>query len=122
MKTEIRPADAAMIARFPAADMAGKSARVLAAVRGDQVLGIGGVCRTEAGYLVFASLTDELRRDKRALVRGARAVLELARRCRAPLFATCDETIPGAANFLKHIGFAPGIGNLWFYEGARCRR
>jgi hypothetical protein len=122
VKTEICTADQALIARFPAADMGGKTARVLAAVRGEEVLGIAGVCRTESGYLVFASLTDELRRDRRALVRGMRAVMALAKRCRGPLLATCDEKIPKAAEFLRHIGFVPDATGLWHYEGGKCRR
>lgn len=117
MKTEIRVADGELLARFPHGDMAGKSARVLAAVRGDQVLGIAGIYRAESGYVVFASLTDELRRDRRAIVRGVRAVFALARRCRAPLYATCDEAIPAAAGFLHHLGFVPGNGGIWRYEG-----
>lgn len=122
MKTEIRAADAATLTRFPAADMDGKSARAIAAVRGDEVLGVAGIYRAEAGFLAFASLSDELRADRRAIVRGVRALRALARRCRAPVYATCDERISKAADFLRHVGFVPEPSGLWRYEEAQCRR
>lgn len=117
MRTEIVPAQASMLERFDA-DLAGKSVRMLAAVRGDEVLGVAGIYRAEAGYIVFAKLSAELIRDRRAIVRGARALFDLARRCRAPLYAVRDPGIPSSDGFLRHLGFVPGQGDLWPHRGA----
>lgn len=117
MKTEIRAATAADMAIFDG-EMAGKSARIIVAVGGEDVLGIAGICRGESGYFAFAKLSETLKQDKRALVRGIRALRPLIARCRAPLFANADLEIEGSDVLLRHIGFEPGAdGRPWRFTG-----
>lgn len=92
-----------------------KTVRAVAAVRGDQVLGIAGLYCDGLWTRMFSELTDELRRDKRALVRLARAVLELARP-RAPVYAEADPRIPGSAKLLEHMDFRHERGDIYILE------
>lgn len=114
MRTEIVPATAEMLERC--GGVPAKTVRAVAAVRGAEVIGVAGVYSSEAGWVMFADLTDELRADKRAIVRGIRAVLELVRRRRMVVVALADPEIRGSATLLEHIGFRRALGDAFLYE------
>jgi hypothetical protein len=90
------------------------TARAFAVVRGEDVLGIGGVYRDGAIQVMFSELTDELRRDKRSLIRLIRSVKALLRP-RAQAFA--DPEIKGSEALLEHMGFEPLVGRVYQWPG-----
>lgn len=62
---------------------------------------------------MLADISDRLRQDKRALVRGYRAAMAIAAKKNAPLHAVADPAIPKSAQFLEHLGFQKLTGDLY---------
>jgi hypothetical protein len=98
---EIRPATHEMLQRV-SGDVPKRTARAIAAVRGDEVLGVGGVYREGTNLVLFSYMTDELRKNKRALIRALRAVTRLMR---GTVYSWADPEIKGSDALLKHMGF-----------------
>lgn len=71
----------------------------------DKILGFAGIFPHDNRLVVISSLTDELRRCKRAIVTGYRRILEIADRSRLPLQALADEKVEASERFLEHLGF-----------------
>lgn len=106
MRTEIVPATAEMIERFRKCATE-RTVRAYAAVRGADVIGVFGVYRQPAHLVMFADLTDTMRKDKRAMVHGYRRMLELVKRIGLPVVSIADEDVDGSDVLLTHMGFAP---------------
>lgn len=96
MRTEIVPATAGML-DTP------HTVQAIAVVRGEEVLGVGGVI--VGSQMIFARITDALRADRRSLVRAYRRVLSLT--ALRPLYAHADPEIEGSERLLEHMGFEP---------------
>lgn len=114
MKVEIINPDRAILERFKSIRLV-KTIRAVAAVRGEEVLGVAGLYCDGTWTRMFSALTDDLRRDRRGLVKISRAVMELARP-RAPVYADADPEIEGSRKLLEHLGFKPVRGNLYVWE------
>jgi hypothetical protein len=104
MRTELVPATAEQLQAFRGQELE-RSVRAVAAVRDGQVLGVAGIYPGQAGWVMFAELSDDVRRDKRLVIRGYRAVQDLARRRPMPVVAIADPEIPGSDILLEHMGF-----------------
>ena len=82
--------------------------RGLAIVRGDQVLGVGGVAHV-ADYqlfLAFASLTDEARRHPVAVHKAGKRSLQIAREMGAEwVVSVANGSVPAAARWLERLGY-----------------
>ena len=100
----IVPATAEMVRVYRGEDMP-RSARVLAAVDDDRVLGIGGIYPDTARQVAFMDISDELRAHPRVLIRASRLVMQWVRDAKMPTHALCDEEIKRAAEFLEYLGF-----------------
>lgn len=87
------------------------SARALAVVDGERVLGVVGLCAMGNGQIMFTHISEELKKTPRVIVRAWRAIKAMTGRL--PTFAECDRTIPKAADFLIHLGFVPYNDKLW---------
>lgn len=114
MKVEIVTPDRALLEKFKSIRLM-KTIRAVAAVRGEEVLGVAGLYCDGTWTQMFSALTDELRRDRRGLVKISRAVMDLARP-RAPVYAEADPEIEGSRKLLEHLGFKPVRGNLYVWE------
>jgi hypothetical protein len=101
--TEIVPATPELLARFYG-DAPKRTARAVAVVRGEEVLGVGGVYREGTNSVLFSDMTDELRKNKRALVKALRAVMRLMK---GTVYSWADPDIEGSDVLLKHMGFEP---------------
>lgn len=104
MRTEIVPATTEQLQAFRGRTLE-RSVRAVAAVRNGKVLGVAGIYPGSAGWVMFADLSEEVRRDRRLVVRGYRAVQDLARRRPMPVVAIADPEIPGSDVLLEHMGF-----------------
>lgn len=110
--TEIRPATMEHFERLKSSPL--KTARAFAVVRGEDVIGIGGVYRDGASLVLFSELTDELRKDKRSLIRLVRAVTPMLR---PRTLALADPDIDGSDVLLEHMGFEPFEGRIYQWPG-----
>lgn len=81
------------------------SMRALAAVRGEEVLGVVGVYPEHGRQVIFMDVKDELRSHPMAFARGSKVVMRWLRESRMPTHAMCDETIEAAERFLERLGF-----------------
>lgn len=100
---EILPATPELLARFYG-DTPKRTSRAVAVVSGDEVLGVGGVYREGANSVLFSDMKDELRKNKRALVKAVRAVMRLMK---GTVYSWADPDIEGSDVLLKHMGFEP---------------
>src|SRR5690606_27629585 len=82
-----------------------RSQRAYVALKGDRVIGVAGIYTDTERNVMFSDLTDELRKDKRAIVRGIRAVMRLAEKRDIPTCAYADPQIEGSGKLLEHMGF-----------------
>lgn len=82
-----------------------RSQRAVVAVDGERVIGVAGVYMDDGRQVMFSDLTDEIRKDKRTIVRGIREVLRLAAKRHLPVHALADPEIEGSETLLRHMGF-----------------
>ena len=78
--------------------------RGIAALQDGQVIGIAGIFRMEFGWMLFSDMKPECLQDKRAMVRGVRALQKLIETVRLPVYAKADENAPGADTLIEHVG------------------
>lgn len=100
----IVPATAALLERFYGF-VPKRSQRAMVAVKDERVIGVAGVYTDDERLVMFTDLTDELRHDKRTMVRGIREVMKLATRRDLPVYAWADPEIEGSERLLDHVGF-----------------
>lgn len=92
------------------------TSRAIAAVRGDEVLGIAGVYPKGEYLAMFFDRKDELTKHRRVIVRGIRRVMEIAKRVGVPIVAKADPAIAGSASMLEHMGFKPYTGEIFIWR------
>lgn len=110
---EFVPATPQIIAKSGARSF--KTQRAIAAVDGERILGVGGVYLDGARLVMFCEITDELRQDKRAMVKATRAMMALADRG-LPVYAQADADIPGSDRLLNHLGFESIRDGVWLWQ------
>lgn len=113
MRTEIVPATEAMLERF---SQPAKTVRAIAAVRGEEVLGVAGIYPSHAGWVMFAEFKDDIRADKRVMVRGIRALAAMVKRRNMAVAALADPEIQGSSTLLEHMGFQPAYGDVFVWQ------
>ena len=112
---DVVPATPDLMQRFYGRTPA-RTSQAVVAVQGDRVLGVAGVY-FENGYAVaFTELSDEIRANKRLIVRGYRALLPFLRAARLPVVALCDPLIAGSERLLLHYNFEPRAQGVWQWE------
>lgn len=79
----------------------------------EEALGLCAIYPDGHRLCLLADISDRLRKDKRALIRGYRAALAIAAKKNAPVHAVADPDIPGSATLLKHMGFEQLTGDLY---------
>lgn len=92
-----------------------RTMRALVAVDTDteEAVGLCAIYPDGHRQCMLADISEQLRQDKRALIRGYRAALAIAAKNTAPLHAVADPDIPGSAQFLEHLGFQQLTGDLY---------
>lgn len=92
-----------------------RTIRGLVAIDSDTNEPVGLVAMYADGHrmVMLADLSDQIRQDKRTLVRGYRAILAMAAKHKAPVHAIADPDIPGSAALLEHMGFEHLNGDLY---------
>lgn len=108
---EIVRADADMAKRFGAT--LARTGRVIAVVRGERVLAMGGYYPDEGRMMIWSRLTDEVSRHPRALLKAARILVGELRAKGMPVHAVRDPSIDTSERFLRHLGFAPAHKDVW---------
>lgn len=98
------------------------SARTIAVVEDDQVLGVGGVYTANGHQVLFCNISDaarqDLRRRARTLLTAARHLMGMTRPD-MPVNAIAQGDIEGADALLRHLGFVPICGDVYELQGAR---
>ena len=112
--TEILPATPELMRRFYGR-MPRRTSEAIVAVRGDRVLGVAGIYRESGAAVAFSELSDELKADKRALVRGARTLTLMLERGGRDVYAMKGDA-QGADVLLRHIGFEPAEMGAWVWR------
>ena len=87
--------------------------RAYAVIRGEEILGIGGIRFAGNFPIMFSDLKESERNNKRLIVRCTRKMQELVSEYDFPVFAEAEETIRGSDNALKHIGFSHLKDRIW---------
>ena len=78
-----------------------------------RTIGMAGYFPEGERYIVFIKLTDELRKDKRTIIKGMRLLNLMVSARKLPLHAMKDDCIEGAETLLRHAGFTQIRGNLY---------
>lgn len=98
--------------------MPAKTCRAMTAEDSGRVLAVFGVYAKGTRWIMFSSLTDEFRANKRAMVLGVKAMWGLlAGRPAMPILAHADPEIKGSDVLLKHMGFEPLHGGIYQCPG-----
>lgn len=103
MRETIRPATAEDLAA--AGVVPARGGRWLAVLQGERLLGVGGIVPVGAMWVASCRIQPELRAHRRALLKAARRVLELAQSRKMPVYAEPEAGIQTAGAFLAHLGF-----------------
>lgn len=83
--------------------------------RGGRLLGCAGVVWENGHAIAFFDKTEKV--SAFALHRGARLLFRVLRQVgETVVYAGCDEKIPGAAKWLKRLGFVPVSTDVWRAE------
>jgi hypothetical protein len=83
------------------------SFRGYVAVKDDQVVGVGGVYYDGPARVAFSEFKDEMRSDRRALVKGTRMLMKFIDTIKGPVYAVADQNEPTATNLLRRLGWVP---------------
>ena len=75
----------------------------------DDVIGIMGVYSDNGVQVAFSQLSEELKKDKRLLIRLTRKTIEIAGKT---VYAIADP-VPKSEEFLEHWGFEQVEGDIW---------
>lgn len=78
-----------------------------------RTIGVAGYFPEGERYIMFVRFSDELRQDKRTIVRGMRILNSMVGQRQIPLHAMMDECVAGAETLLRHAGFVPINGDLY---------
>lgn len=78
--------------------------RGITALKEGTVIGIAGIFRIADGWMLFSDFDDEIRKDKRAIVRSVRMLRKLIETVRLPVYAKADENAEGADTLIEHVG------------------
>lgn len=111
MSVTIVPATREILERYYGRPMP-KSARAIAAIDGDRILGVAGVVLDEARLIAFVHFSEELKRNRRVIVRGGRILQQMMRRG-VPVHAEADSELESADRFLRHYGFRRVEGQVY---------
>jgi len=103
-EVEIIPATAKLIEDYYGKQIP-QSVRAYVAIADDQVLGIAGFYVTATRLIMFSELKDELKCNKRIIIRGMRKMRQIAREMKLPIHAVAQKELPTAPSFLEHFGF-----------------
>lgn len=104
------PADPEMVAKYHEEGLP-KTCRAIAATDGERILGIAGLYFTDEHQIVFSTISEELKKHPRVILRAAKRLLGMTRQG-VPVIAVPDAGIAKSRGFLEHLGFAelPGTG------------
>lgn len=75
------------------------------ALRGEDVVGVGGVQRVAGALFAFSERKPEMARDKRACAKATRLLVEYLDSLPEPAYAVADDAIETSAQLLARIGF-----------------
>lgn len=101
-KPEIIPVTEEIVKRFYG-NIPPKTLRAVAAVRDEEILGIAGIFSIGMGWMLFADFGDEIRSDKRTMVKAVNAIRKLIANIQMPVYAKPAD-IEGAETLIEHIG------------------
>lgn len=111
----IEPATPALLERFYG-HAPKRTSQAIVAIDVDRVIGVAGLYRDGAHMVAFTELTA-IRADKRALVRGYRALLPMLKAAGMPVYALCDAAVKGSEILLLHYKFRPIGQGVWQWQG-----
>jgi hypothetical protein len=57
--------------------------------------------------IAFSEFKDEMRSDRRALVKGTRMLMKFIDTIKGPVYAVASQSEPTAANLLSRLGWKP---------------
>jgi hypothetical protein len=117
----VLPATEALMERFyeRQADLRPRmTVRGVVALKDGEPHGLGGgYLDAENGRAVFfADMTDELRSDKRLLLRFTKAALEAARGFGVVVHSLADPSVEGSQRLLEHLGGRPVGERIYEFE------
>lgn len=78
-----------------------------------RTIGLAGYFPDGERWILFARLSDELRADKRTIIKGIRHLVQMMNGRKLPTHAIKDDCIEGAETLLRHAGFTQIRGNLY---------
>ena len=117
---EIIPATAQMV-RLLHSEPLPRTIRAIAAVEGDELIGITGFYPENGHLVLFGDMAPAARaevcRHKRTMIRCAWKVMGMAMKYRMPIAAIADPKIPGSDNLLLHFGFAKNERGIYQWLG-----
>ena len=116
MKTQIIPATRELLLQYYG-EPPPRTSRGFVAIKDGRVLGVAGFYIFDARLIVFVDISEELKKDKRAVIKGIRKVMKLVKEIQLPVYAMCDESIDKSANLLKHVGFVHEYKGVYAWHG-----
>lgn len=90
-----------------------RGGRAIAAVMDGSTIGVAGYYLDNGRLIVFSTITPELRKFKRTIVRGAKIVMGMTLNIHAPAHALAESETKGSETLLRHFGFERMEGNLF---------
>lgn len=93
-----------------------RTGRAWVILKDDAPIGVVGVYPDEGRYVLYSELNDEIRADKRFVVRAWRA-LEPVVKGLGVVHALADPVVPKSDSMLRHFGFVPKGRNVFVLGG-----
>lgn len=109
--TEIRPATPDLMQRFYGGTPK-RTSQAIVAVRGERVLGVAGILHENGKAVAFTELSDEVRADKRLIVRAYRMLLPMLEAA-GTVYALADQSVERSDVLLRHYGFEQIDERVW---------
>lgn len=82
------------------------------AVKGEEVIGIGGVFYMQSHLVAFSDMKPEMRKYKKSIVKGVRLIMKMVKEAGRPVYTIACPDEPTASKLLEGLGFKPtGLRN-----------
>lgn len=115
MNVEIKPATTELLTQYYGY-LPKRSLCSVVAIQDNKVIGVSGYYNDKNRFVAFADFNEAVRRNKRIMVKGIRAVRELLRSKKLTVQILADPEVPDSQKLLKHIGSQPLMGDIYTWE------
>lgn len=93
------------------------SMKAFVAMMDGEPIAVFGLHYIDGAMVLFSYIKPEARSFRKSIVKGAKKVMDMAKRLNVPVYATADESVSQSASFLEWLGFTHYSNGVYLWHG-----